>query len=251
MPRKIDPKFGLICPDDPPEFRLTGKDIQTLWSPLEIKPTDPQESFVKDIEYHGQLYLSRRMVDEDGPTRAEVTHALSDLVCSDNFQNTFRTLNFRADAQLLEALWQKGGKALTELTQDKSIVHALHTLRTTSDTKLLSNAHTLIKDSLAPEIKRLKNKGGAPRYRNLRRLFIELLRIYYDVTQRIPTHSDMKDAAHTGIPLSPAGKFIERVVDAINESLDEDSRPQIRPTMINSQLPHAIRQFKKDIMEQS
>ncbi len=180
------------------------------------------------------------------PTRAQITHALERLMKADRFQAKLQRLNHAAETHLMDALSLQCAREMLKLTNSKTIFFALQKLATTSDLAILAKGRALIKESLPPYINALKKSGGPKEKPNLGLLLYELLNIYCDTTGLTPTHSDMQDGDHTGIPLSHAGKFAEEVTKMINSWLTDASLAPILSTMITSNLPGAVRRFKEE-----
>lgn len=244
MPRKIDPRWGVIVPSDPPVFVIGDIQARQLGELFSVSDEDRIEAIKAVIEEIGQLYMARRAQDEEGPTRAERNAALQQLAAVDDFVGTLCGLNHRAESVLLDALNVYSVRSWKEELGVEGAFYLIEKVKRGADDMDLDAAIAHMRAAIREHLPGLKSKRGPDYPVNLSLAVDDLLALYYQVTGKRPTHSELQQALYTHSPQSRVGRFVVMVFDLINATLVKNNQAKIVNSRINTEVRRAVRRFK-------
>lgn len=244
MPRKINIRAGEIIPEEEPEFRLGGAEGSRLGTFLGLTENEDIERLRFEVEEIGQLYLSRRAQDEQGPSRSERNGALRRLVDAKDFAASLRVLNYAAESVLIDALHVYHDNFWHDLPGVRGKLSLIEMVKRGEPSDHLDTAINHLRCAIRGHLPFLQKKFGSDYSANFALAVDELLDLCHRATGKAPTHSICyleNNAADVG---SKAGQFVKQVFEIINLTLDGASERKVFDTQIVTEMRRGIRRFK-------
>ena len=246
MPRKVNPRHGKIIPDDPLRIEISVADAERLCNIIDV--TDPQKINLcnTEIQFISNLYIARRGQEEEGIRRAERNKALKQLLHCENFKGQLKTLNYEAESALLDAIHLHPDKSWIGDFQVTNAFELIELVKVSKNSSVQDNAVEFMRDALNRCIQDLIDKSGPDKRENIGLALDEIMILYHQLTDKIPTHSVLKGALEQEHPQSPAGKFAKAIFDLINVVLEENGQLKIFPFTLKNQVRAAVKRFNNE-----
>jgi hypothetical protein len=205
-----------------PEWEVTDSGIESLWPLLKIVNDPAMQLAVKNaLKPLAQDYLRRRLQEQATPSPSEQRSRLEAV--SDCARQLARLL-IELDGLTSDAMF------VLSLQNSRRFDGGTFCLkRFRHDLDWLRAAATTASDALKP-------RSGPHSATDLVLLVIELCRLWKWVTGKNATHNPNLKVEYKGMPLSPAGRFVEGVIKLID--------PAVRPTQISTAMAIAVRHLK-------
>ncbi len=244
MPRKIDPRWGEIVPQEPPIFMIEDSEAKALAAFLDVSREEDIASLKAAVEGIGQIYFARRAQDEEGPTRAERNEALRRLAKAEDFVQALDALNHRAESALMDALQLYSDRSWMKGLGVESAFHLIEEVKRASGDVDIDIATGYMRAAVEEYLPHLQRQRGPDYAINLSLAVDDVLDLYHKITGKAPTHSVVSRADNTEALNSKAGRFVTMVFGPINRTLKKNNQPEILPTRIFTEVRRAVERFK-------
>lgn len=244
MVRKINIRAGEVIPGEEPDFRLSEAEGSRLGSFLGLTENTDVERLRSEVEEIGQLYLSRRAQDEQGPTRMERNEALRRLANSKDFVTSLRGLNYASEGVLLDALHVYRNASWRGLPGVRGELSLIEMVRRGDQDDDLNAAVTHLRSAIHGHLPLLQKQSGPNYSTNFALALDELLDLYHRATEKVPTHSFYYLDSGATYVNSRAGRFVKQVFEVINLTLDSAGQRKVLDTQIVTEMRRGVKRFK-------